>query len=195
MILLIFIVILLGITAWLFHKYKGTAYKDYYGTHSKNFIWILPACVCITLILALFIHTCVSFMAQVKAVENIRWSYAIEKQSNKRLDDLTDMISKNLIEKYPKIEQEIFGSMGLEKANKIMTYFVMYPQLKSSATITTAVEKIEGYYNHVFSMKSYRENMITEMRIRNRDISILYFLIPTFADELETMKITKKGER
>jgi hypothetical protein len=186
-ILFLFVFPLAIISAILYRLYKKhPTKKDSWGvtlTTDYKCASIFAGCSSIFFILLTILVTMVSYTSNVDDIQSIKWSYKVEKVADTRYSVLTDIVQKYLIEKYPKLEQDIYKSIGVEKAHKILMYATVYPELKSSKTIADAVNKIQYYYDWSVNLKVYRETKLYNIQVRQKDLWIIPWVIPNYTEE------------
>lgn len=95
-----------------------------------------------------------------------------------RLEYLTKVTEKNLVQKYPALEKEIFQTIGLQKTSQLLAYYAAYPQLKSSDALIKAVANMESYYDYVIKLRNYAETIKMEMRVIKRNPWLFSVFIP-----------------
>lgn len=93
---------------------------------------------------------------------------------------LTTQFARYLYEVYPKHEQDIYNKIAPENVD---IYFVKYPELKASETITELVNQISILQTAYYNQKIERAELRKRMRFREVSPWLIKFIIPKFEEE------------
>ncbi len=97
-------------------------------------------------------------------------------------DNLINSLKLHVIQ-YVDLEKEIFKNISLEN---ISSYFVSYPELKSSDVITGLMEQITRSESAIYSEETSVEYVHTRIRIARTNPWLISSMIPDLSDEVKT---------
>lgn len=107
-----------------------------------------------------------SYSNQKRLFENIRSEQQSMLIMEQRFIDLRSEFAKNLGEKYPELEKNIFEKMAPQDADQLKFYFVQYPELKSATTLNYLVEQIKSIADDWYNKQLLLQKLYAEARYR-----------------------------
>jgi len=160
----------------LMHKYSKKYIKIYEGEG-----WPVFAAVNIILTFFcaffLFIATVSGYSNQINDFYDLKKIDQLESMYKEKAEALTAQFASYLAEAYPEHERLIFDKIS---PDKVSLYFVKYPDLKSSETMTALVGEISKLQADYYQQKENRINKLRDVEYRPKSPWVIKFVIPHY---------------
>jgi len=117
---------------------------------------------------------------QIENIENVRMYTAKAAVLEKKANELTTQFAGYLAETYPQFERDIFKQIA---PDKVSLYMAKYPELKSSATLTTLVEQISKLQSDRYDQELKKQEVLKDLRFMPKNPWVIRSWIPPAPDE------------
>ncbi len=123
-----------------------------------------------------FVITGTEYVSQASDFENIKKYQRIEKIYQAKAKTLTGEFVKYLAQAYPEHEKNIYDNISPEKVD---LYFVKYPEIRASETLTTLVAQINKLQTDIYNQQIAVEQALKNTRLRLRNPWLFTSMLPT----------------
>ncbi|MDA3840329.1 MAG: hypothetical protein PF572_04530 [Patescibacteria group bacterium] len=123
-----------------------------------------------------FITTGIAYVSQVDDFEDVKKFQKVESIYQAKAKTLTAEFVKYLAQVYPEHEKNMYDNISPEKVD---LYFVKYPEIRSSETLTTLVAQINKLQSDIYDQQIAVEQALKNTRSRLRNPWLLAFMLPT----------------
>ena len=120
------------------------------------------------------------YPAQINDFEEIRKFRAIEKIYTEKAENLTAEFKLYLANQYPDHEIKIFNKV---KPANVSQYLALYPQIRSSETITLLVKNINELQNDIYNQQIKIVEYMKRVRFRKINPWNIKGLVPDVPEE------------
>ncbi len=145
-------------------------------------IFIIMEVVAVIIICLGILRTLFAYPEQINKFEELRKVKAIEKIYTEKSDNLTTEFKLYLAKQYPDHEKDIFDKM---QPKGISQYLVIYPQIRSSETISLLVEKINKLQDDIYEQQIKRAGVMKDIRFRKINPWNINPFIPAIPEDLK----------
>jgi len=117
-----------------------------------------------------------SYVSQIKDIERIKRAEDDKVVYKARQTELTEVFKQHLAIEYPAYEKEIFSKLIPENVTAVATLF---PEIKMSDVIVKYCQQIADLTDSVYKQDIRINDYKSDIRIRARDFTNFWFLMPT----------------
>lgn len=154
---------------------KERSYGGQEWTDAAIGAWVLMVCCVAWLFFTVVLVNAVVYVDQVHDQEAITQFEANKVVYTERANDLTERLSALLETEYPEHEREIFENLTPQNADLV---FVAYPQLRAIEGFAQLANQIKTLRDRIYEQDVKIEYKERSIRVRERNIFYLTFLLP-----------------